>query len=372
MSIISTLDSDQREIRDVGRRFLEDRFPSERVREVMESADGCDRAGWQDLVNLGWTGVGLSEDLGGAGYDPVSRALLLEEMGRVLVPVPYLSTAVFARDVLAAIDRTAMADEILSGIASGSTQAAVVAYGDLHAGVDPEGTVEATDDGGDLRVRGNGGITLDGATADHLVVIAAVGSDVGVCRVDPMESSSTSAATIDQTRRFARVNLNDAPASRLDRGGSNADALRRARAAATIGLAAEMVGGAQRCVDMTVGYALQREQFGVLIGSFQSIKHRLADLAILVDAARETVYLAAELQEAEADTTTLSRAASAAKATVSTAYEFATNETIQLHGGIGFTWEHDAHLYFKRARVSGVMLGSATEHRARLGWSMVS
>jgi alkylation response protein AidB-like acyl-CoA dehydrogenase len=223
-----------------------------------------------------------------------------------------------------------------------------------------------------VTLRGAGGMSLDASAAEHLIVLAAGSDDsLGVYLVDPDGVDRRAVPTIDQTRRFATVQFDGAPASRLDDGDGTEDAVRRAIASTTIALAAEMVGGAQRCVDMTIAYAKQREQFGVPIGSFQAIKHRLADLSVLVDAARETVYLGAELQEAGCSTPTLSHVASAAKTAASDVYDTATSETIQLHGGIGFTWEHDAHLFFKRSRVGAAMFGTAHDHRARLGWTAI-
>jgi alkylation response protein AidB-like acyl-CoA dehydrogenase len=369
MSTTVTLSADQAEIRSVARRLLEARYPSERLRALAGKDDGWDPETWGEVVELGWPAIAIAEDQGGAGYGMAERALLLEEMGRVVAPIPYLSSAVLAADALAAVG-SPDADDLLARIAAGEVRASLVAAGDLNARRDTAGDV--TESGGSLN--GSGGIVLEAAAADVLVVAAAsADGSVGLFAVDGDAHGVERAPCdlIDETRRWATVSFANARARRLDTGGGVEEDLVHALARSSIALAAEMVGGAERCLQMTIEYAKDRQQFGVPIGSFQAIKHRLADLSVLVEAARESVYLGADaLDSGEMDQ--LPACASAAKSAASDAAVKAAAETIQPHGGIGFTWEHDAHLYYKRALVDARMLGDAADHRERLGAHLTS
>jgi alkylation response protein AidB-like acyl-CoA dehydrogenase len=215
---------------------------------------------------------------------------------------------------------------------------------------------------------GPGGLAADAHGADLLVVAAAVDGATGLFAVDGDAAGVSCAAVqlMDETRRFARVSLHGAPARRLDADGGDAGpALAHALLRATVALAAEMVGASQRCLDMCVQYAKERRQFGVPIGSFQVVKHRCAILAVEVDAAREGVLLAAEVLTA-GDPADAERVAGLAKSAAGDTFRRAVVDAVQLHGGIGYTDEHDAHLFFKRARVDGLVLGSADDHRHRM------
>jgi alkylation response protein AidB-like acyl-CoA dehydrogenase len=215
---------------------------------------------------------------------------------------------------------------------------------------------------------GAAGLVLDGASADLLIVAADTqNGQLGLFAVEGVAAGLERVATplIDPTRRFARVVLDNVPARRIDRGGETPLALQRAIDHSTVGLAAEMAGAAQRCVELTVAYVRDRKQFGVSIGSFQAIKHRCANMFIDTDAAREAVYMAADVIASD-DLQNVGIAASTAKLAASEAFLEAAAAMIQLHGGIGYTWEHDAHLFYKRALLAARMLGSAAEHRARL------
>jgi alkylation response protein AidB-like acyl-CoA dehydrogenase len=362
-----TLNPDQEEIRAVARRFLESRYPSERVRALMGTPTGFERADWDELVELGWPGIALPEAVGGTGYGMAERCLLVEEMGRALAAGPYLGSAVLAADALSAV-RTPAAEELLAAITAGEQLATLVAAGDLAAGPDVAGEVHASAAGERILLNGRGGQTLDAHLADVLLVAAHVGGgEVGLFAVRQGDGTRFGEVmTVDETRRFSQVEFADAPAVRLDGGGDARTAIDDGLRHSAITLAAEMVGGAQRCLEMTVEYMKERQQFGVAIGSFQALKHRLADLAVAVDAAREGVYFAADAVDDGGGREGVVAAAAVAKAGASDAYVYATEETVQLHGGIGFTWEHDAHLFYKRALVSSRLLGLATDHRDRL------
>jgi alkylation response protein AidB-like acyl-CoA dehydrogenase len=242
-----------------------------------------------------------------------------------------------------------------------------VAAGDLLSGPTPAGDVVAMTTNGSYALSGTGGLTLDPQTAGVLIVAATTDDGtVGLFSVHPSVDGvcCRDVRLTDQTRRVGMVDFTGARAERLDPGSGTVKAVSDTLQRGAVSLAAEMIGGAQKCLDMTLAYVKERYQFGSPIGRFQAIKHRCADLALSVDTAREAVHLAAEVMDRRQDSASTVVAAAKMKATE--AYLQATSETIQLHGGIGFTWEHDAHLYYKRALVSAQMLGTAPDHRSRL------
>jgi alkylation response protein AidB-like acyl-CoA dehydrogenase len=362
-----TLDADQEEIRGVARGFLRSRYPSERVRELIADEDGFEQSAWEEIAALGWTGIAVPEDRGGAGYTLVERCLLLEEMGRIPLPGPYFSSAVLAADALEAAAGDAGA-EVLAAIAAGSTRAALVAGGDLLGGKLVAGAVTAGGRGGEERLNGEGGLTVDGASAELLIVAAALEpGGVGLFAVDPGAAgvTRTPAPTIDETRKVAAVFFADSPGRRLDAGEDTEGALRQGLDRSAVGLAAESVGGARQAIEMTVEYLNDRQQFGGPIGRFQALKHRLAELHVEIDGAREGVYGAAEAMLC-ADAESAAAAAAAAKSAAADGFARATAEAIQLHGGIGFTEEHDIGLFYKRALVGVEMLGTPLAWRERI------
>jgi alkylation response protein AidB-like acyl-CoA dehydrogenase len=368
MTTTVKLNADQDEIREVARNFLTSRFPSDRIRSLMTSEDGFEQSSWEEISELGWTAIALPEEQGGAGYSLVERCLLLEEMGRVLFPDPYLSSAVMVADALAIVAGGEAGEEILAKVGAGSVRAALVAAGDLLGDLDLGGEVRAAAVGDGYELSGNGGLTLDGASAELLVVVAAIGgAELGLFAVEPGVAGleRTPAPTIDETRKTAVVEFAATPAVRLDAGDGTEAKLAQVIDRAAISLAAEQIGGAQQALDMTISYMKEREQFGGPIGRFQALKHRLADLHVLIDGAREGVYSAADAIES-GDFDQVPMAVAAAKLAASDAYVLATAEAVQLHGGIGFTEEHDIGLYYKRALVSAPMLGSSPTHLERI------
>jgi alkylation response protein AidB-like acyl-CoA dehydrogenase len=364
MSTTVILTPDQDEIRSVARRFLEDHYSSEQLRARLAQEPGASR--WSEIVELGWAGIALEEERGGAGYGFVERCLLLEEMGRVLLPEPFLSSAVLAADALAAAGTDA-ADELLAAIVAGSARATLVAAGDLLGGADAAAGIAARGEGEEASLSGPGGLVIDGLEAGVLVVAGAApdgGTGLFSVEGDGPGVARTPVALVDATRRVAEVSFDNAPARRLDAGGAG-ELLARVLDRGAISLSAEMVGGAQRCLDLTLQYMQERKQFGVFIGTFQALKHRLADAYVEVESARELVYLAADVVQG-GDAASVPLAAAAAKAAASDCYVKVAGEAIQLHGGIGFTAEHDVHLFYKRALVSAQALGTAPGHRERL------
>lgn len=360
-----TYSEEQDELRALVRDFLVDRSPESAVREAM-AGDGYDWSLWHGLVGeIGVQGVSTPEEFGGLGLGNVALGIVLEELGRALACVPYFSTVVLAGTVLRGCAAEPYATEVLTAIATGSSTATVAVSDDGGAWTPEKITTTAIQDGTAWRVSGVKNFVLDGHVADVLVVAAIAdgrpalfavhGNDVGVQREAlPM---------MDLTRRFATVTLDDAPARLIA-----ADALPHLDGlfdTAISALAAEQIGGADRCIELSVEYAKTRMQFGRPIGSFQGIKHKCADMLIQVEAARAaTAYALWCLDEEPAAAPV---AAGMAQITAASAFFRAAADTIQIHGGIGFTWEHSAHLYFKRAKSSELWLGDPPTHRARLG-----
>ncbi|NYD51266.1 alkylation response protein AidB-like acyl-CoA dehydrogenase [Actinomadura luteofluorescens] len=345
---------EQRELRDALRRFFADRSPGAEVRRLMETAEGHDPKVWRQMAEqLGLQGLAIAEEHGGAGFGMRELAVVFEEMGRAVVCAPFLATITAA----AALEAGDGGHDLLPGLADGSV-IGTLAVAEDGGSWDPA-SVRATFEDGVLR--GTKNFVLDGHIAGLVLVAARGGDGVGVYAVEDAAGLVRHALpTLDQTRRLARIELDGVAARRV--GGP--EALARALDVAAVALAAEQLGGAQRTLDMTVEYAKVRHQFGRPIGSFQAVKHRCADMFVLVESARSAVLNAAAAADESPDE--LPAAAALAQAYCSEAFFHTAGEAIQLHGGIGFTWEHDAHLYFKRARSSRELFGSPDRHRERL------
>jgi alkylation response protein AidB-like acyl-CoA dehydrogenase len=364
---------EQEELRAAARAFLAEASSSERVRAAMASDLGYDPEVWKRIGSeLGWPAATVPEDCGGLGLGAVELVALVEVMGEALLCAPFFATVCLAAQaVLAAVDDE-QRTRWLAPLAGGHARAALATAepGLAHDAV----ALEARREGDAYRLDGVKRYVIDGASAEWLVVSArAPGSrgDDGISLFavpgDAGGLARRALPTMDQTRRQAELRFAGVrvPASaRLGDEGAGAAALRRALDLGAIALAAESVGGAQRCLDLSVAYAQQREQFGRPIGSFQAIKHKCADMMVKVETARSAAYYAA--CAAAEDAADLPVAASLAKAYCSEAYYHCAAETIQIFGGVGFTWEYDPHLYFKRARASESLLGTPAWHRERV------
>ncbi|MGQ0615419.1 MAG: acyl-CoA dehydrogenase family protein [Acidimicrobiia bacterium] len=359
---------EQDELRRLLRAFLERRSGEAEVRRLMETADGYDGATWAQMADeLGLQSLVVPERFGGQGFGYLELIVVLEEMGRALLCAPYFSTVVLATNALVhAGDEAAMSD-VLPGIAAGRTMA-TVAFTEDNARWDEAGvTMPALPAaGGGYRLAGTKTFVIDGHVADVVVVAARTGDAVSLFLVDGDAPglARTPLTTMDQTRKQARLDFDGVPARLLGAEGAGWATLSRVLDLVAVGLAAEQVGGAQKVLEMAVGYARDRVQFGRPIGSFQAIKHKCADMLLEIESARSAAYYgawcAAELNDE------LPQVASMAKAYCSEAYFHAAAENIQIHGGIGFTWEHPAHLYFKRAKSSELLFGDPTYHRELL------
>ena len=358
---------EQEELRRTVRAFLEQKSPSAEVRRLMETDEGYDPAVWEQMGSqLGLQGLAIPEEYGGSGYSYVELIVVLEEMGRALLAAPYFSTVALAANAILHSGDDAAKKELLPGIASGET-IATLAMTEDNGRWDADGiTATATKSGDGYTIDGHKMFVLDGHTANLIIVAAKTGDNVSLFTVagDADGLTRTALATMDQTRKQARLEFSGTPAKLLGSEGEGWPVLSRVLDLAAVALAAEQVGGAQKCLDMSVEYAKVRVQFGRPIGSFQAIKHKCADMLLEVESAKSAAYYAgwaaAELNDE------LPTVASLAKAYCSDAYFHAAAENIQIHGGIGFTWEHDAHLYFKRAKSSQLLLGDPTYHRELL------
>jgi alkylation response protein AidB-like acyl-CoA dehydrogenase len=356
---------DQELIRSTARQFLSDRFGMVKVRELMMSDDGFDRARWKEIADLGWTGLTISEEHGGAGLGMVEASVLLEEMGRLVTPGPFLASAVLATTAIQRLGSEDQLDEYLPALAAGGTIATLAVFEDAR-GWDlghPSTTADESGDGWSLDGVKRG--VLDGHLADVLLVSAATDDGVGLFVV-PADSTGvaiTQEPVLDPTRRQATVTLTGAGGTRLG-SGDVSEGLSATLDLGTVALAAEQVGGAQACMEMAVEYAKSRYQFGRPIGSYQSIKHRCANMLMKVEHARSAAYHAARVTD---DPDEIAIAAPLAGSVASEAYVWIAGENIQVHGGIGFTWEHDSHIYLKRAKASSLLFGSPHHQRDRLG-----
>ena len=363
---------DQEALRDTVRKFLEAKSPSAEVRRLMDTTTGYDPAVWNQMgQELGLQSLHIPEEFGGQGFTFVELGIVFEEMGRVLLCAPYFSTVALAANAILNAGSDAAKQELLPGIASGET-IATVAFTEDNGRWDAAGvTMVATPTADGYTLDGHKMFVLDGHVADKIVVVARLanteGEDgIGFFAVDGDANGLTRAAlsTMDQTRKQARLEFAGVAATALDTPGSGWAAWSKTLDQAGVLLSNEMVGGAQFVLDMAVQYAKDRVQFGRPIGSFQAIKHKCADMLLEVESAKSAAYYAS--WAAAEDNDELPVVASLAKAYCSDAYFHAAAENIQIHGGIGFTWEHDAHLYFKRAKSSEILLGDATYHREQL------
>jgi alkylation response protein AidB-like acyl-CoA dehydrogenase len=358
---------EQEELRRITRQFLDQKSDEATVRQLMETTEGYDPAVWNQMAEqMGLQGLIIPEEFGGSGYSYVELIVVLEEMGRRLLPAPYFATVALAANTLIHSGDDAAKKELLPGIASGET-IATLAFTEENGRWDESGiTMTATKSGDGYTLSGTKMFVLDGHTASLVLVAAKTDKGVSLFQVagDAQGLTRTPLSTMDQTRKQAKLEFADTPAKLIGSEGQGWSVLERVLDLAAVALAAEQVGGAQFVLEMAVQYAKDRVQFGRPIGSFQAIKHKCADMLLEVESAKSAAYYAgwcaAELNDE------LPSVASLAKAYCSEAYFHAAAENIQIHGGIGFTWEHPAHLYFKRAKSSELLFGDPTYHRELL------
>lgn len=362
------LTDDQVFIRDSARDFLRDQADFDRLRKTVDGA-GWDRDLWSSFAGeLGFAGIGVAEADGGAGLGAIELALIAEELGRTLAPIPWFETAVLAATAITEAGTDAQKSALLGPIARGET-IATLAMRDEAGGPIPDGIGPViARDGDGWRLSGRAYFVPFGAVAD-LVIVAAreAGSNgwdgISLIALPAADLPREALNNFDLTRPLAHVDLDLTIAADaiLGAAGAAGPALRRTLAIASGVLASEQVGGMQRTLDETVEYSKQRVQFGRLIGSFQAMKHRMADMKLWLEASRSAAAMAAQAIADDADD--MEALCASARAYCSDAYLRIVADGIQLHGGIGFTWEHHAHLFFKRARGSATLLDSPAYHR---------
>ena len=370
-----TFSEEQDELRKVVRSFLAKHSDETEVRRLAAAPGGHDPVVWRRMAGeLGLQGLAVPEEYGGSGFGYVDLGIVFEETGRALLCGPYFATVALAAEaLLRCADEPARA-ELLPGIASGDT-VATLALTEDNGRWDERGirlTAHETTNG--WRLTGTKTYVPDGHLADLLLVAARTASPgislFAVEVADAQGLTRTSLPTLDQTRKQARLEFTDTPARLLGPEGAAWPGLERTLATASVLLAAEQVGGAAAALDAAVEYAKIREQYGRPIGSFQGIKHKCADMLMEIECARSAAYGGLWALDA-GDETEIAIAAALAQAFCSEAFTRVAGDNIQVHGGIGFTWEHPAHLYFKRAKSSEVLLGTPSYHRellaARLG-----
>ena len=352
---------EQRQLRAAVRRFCAENFGERAARRLQESEEPFDTGLWRRLGSeLGVLGMSVSEDDGGAGGCLVDQAVAVEEFGASLAAGPLFGTVYLAIPALAACPPGPDRTNLLGALVAGERTAAV-AVAD-HAGAFRPERVTLTADGD--RVNGTAQQVVDATAADVLLVAAKSVGGLCLYAVEATDTQRTPLVTMDHTRPQATVTFTDSPARMLAGPGDAERVIAHALQVGAALLAAEQVGAAQHLLDLSVDYAKSRLQFGRQIGSFQAVKHRLADMLVDLEHARSTAYHAVWALGDGSDDPAL--AASMAKATCSDAFSRIAADTIQVHGGIGFTWEHPAHWYFKRAATDAALLGSAEQHRDRV------
>ena len=359
---------EQEQLRESVRRLLASRSDSVAVRARMQTTEGGDPALWQQLAGqLGAHGLAIPEEYGGSGFGFAELSIVLAELGRAVTVLPFLASIAVAATALLSSGDTDAAKSYLPAIAAGD-RIATLALADIGAAPDLDRiSLPATTHGNAWQLDGVKEIVLDGLAADLLLVAARTPAGLSLFAVeaDARGLRRTPLSVMDLTRKQARLTFDATPARLIGADGGAAVGLARTLDLAAIALAAEQAGAAEKCLEMAVGYAQTRYQFGRPIGSYQAISHKCVDMLARVEMAKSAAGYAARVAD-ENDSAELAIAASVAKAYCSEAFLFVSAENIQVHGGIGFTWEHDAHLYFKRAKSSELMFGDPQYHRNRL------
>jgi alkylation response protein AidB-like acyl-CoA dehydrogenase len=344
---------DQYTLRDEARRFLEQQCPTSHVREFIDDPTGWSRDLWKKMADLGWMALPFPEDVGGLGQSFLDLVLLLGELGRAIAPVPFLSSIAMAGQVIQRHGSDDQRKRFLPGIAAGERIAAVAMNQKTLSG---DG-VESGRDGATVTLTGTHDHVLDASAADLFVVAATLDGAPTWFVVDE-GATVTPKRGFDLTRTIGSVSLDGTPAEPLT--GGLDEGLRLCVAAAC----AEMIGTADRILDLTVSYAKEREQFGRPIGSFQAIKHKCAEMLADLEPSRSAAYYACWAAATDAEDAEL--AVSVAKSFGSEALARVAAEGVQVHGGIAFTWEHDMHLYQKRIKSMEVLFGDEADHRERI------
>ncbi len=345
---------DQKMLRDQARKYLDDKCSRKAVREVLNDAGKShDAALWKGVAEQGWLGVAIPEEFGGLGLGGLELCVLAEEVGRAVAPIPFSSTVYFFAEAVLASGSAAQKQALLPKLVSGELVGAfAVSEG---PGAPSPNSIEASFDG--ARLSGVKIPVTDGDIATHAVVLAREGQGLSlvVVALDQAGVKRETLTTLDPTRGHARLTFDKASAERLGKAGEGWSLTEAVFDRAAVLIAFEQLGGAQACLDMAVDYAKGRYAFSRQIGSFQAIKHKLADMYVAIELGRSNAYYGAWALSTESSQLPL--AAAAARVAASDAYYFAAKENIQAHGGMGFTWEVDCHLFYRRAKLLAVQAG---------------
>ncbi len=361
--------SEQHQFREVVQRFMKDKSPATEVRRLMETDAGFDADVWKDLSGqLALAAIPIPERYGGAGFGFVELGIVMEEMGRTLLCAPYFSSVVLAANAILNAGTEQQKQQLLPDIASGKTRAAL-AMTEPNGRWESSGIELISEPAGDhFLLTGEKSFVVDGGTAELLIVVARLKGSDGDAGIsfftvhgDASGLNRRGLNAMDQTRKLTHLKFSGVEANLLGGAGDAGQALSKTLDQGAIALANEMIGGAQCLLDSSVAYSKLRMQFGRVIGSFQAIKHKCANMLIQLELAKSAAYVAAAAVETEG--ANVPALASMAKSAASDAYMLIAAEAIQIHGGIGFTWDQDTHLWFKRAKSSEVFLGDSTYHR---------
>lgn len=353
---------DQKLLRKTARDFLTEHAPLSLCRAVLESDASYSDTLWKSVAELGWLGTAIPEECGGAGFGRLELAVMAEELGRALAPIPFASSVYLATEAIVLAGSAAQRQEYLPKLASGEwigTFAQAEKPGEAGAGTTTTTFTNGTLTGAKLPVP-------DGDVAHCAVVTAKQGTNIVLALVDLSARGVTRQAvrSIDPSRTLASIRFDAAPAQLLGEATTGAATLQKLLDRAAVLVAFEQIGGATRAFEITREYCLSRYAFGRPVASFQAIKHRLADLYVEIELARSNAYYGA--WALSTDSPELGVAACGARASASDAFDLASQEMIQLHGGVGYTWEFDCHLFYRRAKYLGALLGSAHQWREQL------
>jgi len=360
-----SVSEEQRALRSAVADLMARHFSEAQVRTLLATDTGLDPKVWHELAAMGLTGLLIAEEYGGAGAGPVEMSIAMEEMGRVLLVGPFLSTAVLVPSLLAEVGDAAECAAVLPRIAAGELIAGVAFAEDDSARLPAAIATSAGAIGDAWHVTGYKHFVLDGQSAQLFYVLAATDAGPAVFAVDAGAAGLdvTPLTTVDPTRKLSRLQFVDTPARLIGRLGAGVEVFAAALDHAALALVAEQAGGARRVVEMASEYAKTRYQFGRAIGSFQAVKHMCADMLLEAESAVSAARFVAGSFAEQAPSRIADLAL--AQAYCSDAFVFVAATNIQVHGGIGFTWEHPAHLYLRRARSDAQLLGSPSWHRDR-------
>lgn len=356
---------EQQMLRDSARGFLSARFPSERVAELAGSDAGWDASSWREMAELGWIGLSVPEEQGGAGFGFIEEAVLFEELGRSLYPGPFLATVGLALPALAGTDA-------IGSVISGEKTA-------TFAWAEPSGphrlddlesvSTKATGSNGERSISGDKALVVDAASADVAVVAAGTGEGTALFVADLAGVHVESVSTMDATRRLGTIRFDETPATLAVEAAQTPNVLERIRLRALAALALEAVGVAQSALDLAMGFVKERKQFDKPIGAYQAVSHQVADTYMETELARSLAYWAAWCVAENDERAPV--AVAAAKSAAAEAAVSACERSIQVHGGIGFTWEHILHRLYKRAQWIDAFEGFGAEHRRQIATSIL-